>query len=459
MNVATHTERGRVSAEEAQEIAVEAYVYLYPLVTMEVTRRQMTNLPAGEKPGFGPMDTFSHIREFPSAEFKAVVRPNFDTLYSSAWLDLTEEPRVVSVPDTDGRYYLLPLYDMWTDAFAVPGKRTSGTGPGDYAIVGPGWRGNIPDGVERIQAPTSYVWIIGRTQTNGPRDYDAVNVVQDGFAIAPLSRWPDGAGATEARIDPSVDMQTPPLQQVNGMTGADYFARAAALMQLHRPHATDWSTVARMRRIGIIPGEDLRVGEVDLSVQDALKSAPGIALKLMAAKMPTLAQVTNGWQMLTDTMGVYGNYYLKRAIISMAGLGANQPEDAIYPLSVSDADGEPLDGDNDYVMHFAKPELPPVAAFWSVTMYDVDGFQAANPINRFAIGDRDELHYNADGSLDLYIQYEHPGADKESNWLPAPRGPLGVTMRLYAPKPEALDGRWVPPPIKRTSRSPNQGEH
>jgi hypothetical protein len=442
-----------VSAQQAQEIAVEAYVYLYPLMTMEVTRRQMTNLPVGQKPGFGPMDTFAHVRQFPPADFKAVVRPNFDTLYSVAWLDLSGEPRVVSVPDTDGRYYLLPLYDMWTDAFAVPGTRTSGTGAGSYAIVGPGWRGSVPDGMEAIQAPTSYVWIIGRTQTNGPRDYAAVHVVQDGFAITPLSCWPDGAGPNEASIDPSVDMQTPPLQQVNSMPGSDYFAQGAQLMRLHPPHSTDWSTVARMRRIGITPGRDLRVGALDPSVQDAVERAPAMALKLMADKLPTLARDVNGWQMNTDTMGVYGNYYLKRAIVSMVGLGANQPEDAVYPLNVGDADGQPLDGDNDYVIHFPAAELPPVDAFWSLTMYDAEGFQAANPINRFAIGDRDDLRYNADGSLDVYLQHENPGAEEESNWLPAPRGPLGVTMRLYAPKPEALDGRWNPPVI--TGAGPN----
>ncbi len=154
--------------------------------------------------------------------------------------------------------------------------------------------------------------------------------------------------------------------------------------------------------------------------------------------------------MNTDTMGVYGDYYLKRAIIAMMGLGANQPEDAVYPLLFADADGKPLMGESRYVLHFAKDELPPAAAFWSVTMYDEAGFQVANPLNRFAIGDRDALKYNADGSLDLYIQNASPGTDKESNWLPAPaKGVLGVTMRLYAPKAAALDGRWNPPAVKR----------
>ena len=169
----------------------------------------------------------------------------------------------------------------------------------------------------------------------------------------------------------------------------------------------------------------------------------------MYAKIPTIARVANGWSMNTDTMGVYGIYYLKRAMVALLGLGANQAEDAIYPMNLADADGKPLVGERKYVLHFGKEELPPVNAFWSVTMYDEAGFQVANPINRFAIGDRDELKYNADGSLDLYLQSENPGPDRECNWLPSPaKGALGVTMRLYAPKAEALDGRWNPTAIR-----------
>lgn len=449
--------RVRMSAEEADQIAVEAYVYLYPLVMMEVTRRQMTNLPPDTKPGFGPMDAFTHARAFPPAGFKAVVRPNFDTLYSVAWLDLTGEPRVVSVPDTNGRYYLLPFYDMWTDAFAVPGKRTSGTASQAYAVVGPNWRGAVPDGLETIHAPTSMVWIIGRTQTNGSADYDAVHAIQDGYTLTPMSRWPEPADPPEPRIDPGVDMETPPLDQVNAMAGADYFGLATELMRLHPPHATDWSILARMKRLGLGADESRGFDQLESVVQEALAQAPAAAQQLMREKLPTLARVVNGWQLNTDTVGVYGNFYLKRALITMVGLGANPPEDAVYPLNVSDVDGQPLDGNHDYALHFDAGELPPADAFWSVTMYDAKGFHAANPLDRFAIGDRDDLRYNPDGSLDLYLQHDDPGPQKQSNWLPTPRGPLGVTMRLYAPKSEALDGRWVPPPIRRVNNGSGRG--
>jgi len=439
----------KLTEEQAYDIGVEGYAYFYPLLTMDVTRRLMTNVPPGVKAGFGPANAFHHMRAFPEANFREVVRPNFDTLYSSAWLDLTQEPQIVSAPDTNGRYYLLPMIDMWSDVFAVPGKRTSGTTAAHYAVVPPGWRGALPAGVQRIDAPTVYLWIIGRTQTNGKADYPAVAKVQDGYKITALSQWGKAPQPTAFKPDPTVEMKVDPLTQVNTMSAARYFAYAAELTNLHAAHITDWSTIARLAQLGIEPGKSFDLGKAAPEVKAALERAVVDGLALMKSKLPTLARVVNGWQMNTDTMGVYGNYYLKRAIVAMVGLGANQPDDAIYPLCVGDSEGKPLDGKFDYVLHFDKAELPPVNAFWSVTMYDAEGFQAANELDRFAIGDRDALKYNADGSLDLYLQHASPGADKVSNWLPAPSCPLGVTMRLYAPKAQALDGRWAPPAIKR----------
>jgi len=204
-----------LTEQEAYQIGMETYIYTYPLVTMDVTRRQATNVEAGKTVGRGPVNTFTHIRAYPTAEFRDVVRPNFDTLYSIAWLDLTKEPMVVSVPDTEGRYYLLPMYDMWSDAFAVPGTRTSGTKAASYAVVPPDWAGTLPPNVERINAPTPFVWIIARTQTNGPKDYEAVHKVQDGYTITPLSRLGINPATTgKVEIDPTVDMKTAPLDQV-----------------------------------------------------------------------------------------------------------------------------------------------------------------------------------------------------------------------------------------------------
>jgi hypothetical protein len=442
----------RIGSEEAHDIGVAAYHYFYPLVIMEVTRQQAVSADRSRKPGMGPMNRFSHFRQFPSADFKAVVRPNFDTLYSSAWVDLTDGPVVMSSgPVPPERFYQLPVYDMWTDAFASPGQRTTGPGPGQWALVPAGWRGALPEGVDRIDAPTSHVWVIGRTQTNGPSDYEAVHRIQDGFGLVPLAMWGDdsrkGPEPEPAPPDERVDTKTPPLDQLNAMPAESFFDRALALLEVHPSHATDWSLVARMARIGLVAGASF--DGLDKEVRAALENVPADARAVVGRTLPRLANVVNGWQLNVDTMGVYGNSYVKRAIVAMVGLGANSAEDAIYPLLQTDGEGHRVTGDADYVIHFDAGRLPPVDAFWSITMYDGQGFQVANAFDRFAIGDRDDLTFNADGSLDLYLQRSSPGEDKESNWLPAPEGPIGVTMRLYAPKTAALDGTWAPPPVTR----------
>ena len=435
-----------ISEAEASAIAVDAYLYFYPLVTMDLTRKQLINTEPGKGIG-GPMNTFDNIAAFPTADMKAVVRPNFDTLYSSGWVDLTREPMVVSVPDTGGRYYLLPMLDMWTDVFASPGWRTTGTKAGDFLLVPPGWNGKAPVDFTRINAPTPYVWIIGRTKTDGPADYAAVHAIQKGYKITPLSGWGKPEVAVKATIDSSVDVKTPPKKQVDTMQGPKYFAYAAELLKLHPPHDTDQPIIARLKRIGFDAGKSFDVAKLDAVAQKAIDGAPAAAQKLMEWKIPTLARVANNWSMNTDTMGVYGNYYLKRAIVTQLGLGANLPEDAVYPLNLGDEAGKPLDGANKYAIRFAKDETPPVDAFWSITLYDPEGFQVANPLNRFAVSSWMPFKRDADGSLTLYFQNESPGSERESNWLPAPKGPFNLTMRLYAPKSEALTGVWNPPPV------------
>lgn len=434
---------------EAYAIAKEAYFYFYSLLLMEVTRKQCTNLESGKVPGFGPANTFSHIRAYPDADFKTVVRPNFDTLYSSAWLDLSQEPQIVSIPDSDKRYYLLPMLDMWSDVFAVPGWRTSGTTAQHYAVVPPGWSGTIPGGVEKIQAPTSWVWIIGRTKTDGPDDYATVHKFQDGLSITPLSSFGKNPSPSALKADPTVDMKTPPMAQVESMSAESFFTLASKLLKAHKPHITDWSILARIKKLGLSVDSEFNISSFSPGVKNKVEQATRDALQTMKEKTSLLGRPVNGWIVNTDSIGVYGNSYLKRAMVAMVGLGANQPDDAIYPLNFADADGNPLDGKNNYVLHFDKEQLPPVNAFWSATMYDKEGFQAANSINRFAISSWMPLKKNSDRSLDIYIQNDNPGADKEANWLPAPKGELGVTLRLYAPKLEALDGSWNPPAIRK----------
>jgi hypothetical protein len=453
-----------ITDAEAHAIGVDAYVYFYPLISADLTRLASTNIDAGKVPLKGPMNTFASAAAYPPGDLKTVVRFNFDTLYSFGWLDLTKEPMVVSAPDTNGRYYLLPMLDMWTDVFASPGWRTTGTQAQNFLIIPPGWRADLRDKVidefklpkdtQRIDAPTPYVIIAGRTKTDGPPDYDAVHKIQAGYKITPLSQWGKSPQPVTVKVDPTIDMNTPPKVQVDAMPAGRYFAYAAELLKIIPPHITDQPMIARLKKIGIEPGKSFDIDKLDPAIRNALGSAPEDAKKLMEWKIPTLARVVNGWSMNTDTVGVYGNYYLKRAIVAQVGLGANLPEDAIYPLNLGDETGKPLDGANKYALHFDKGATPPVNAFWSVTLYDSEGFQVPNALNRFAVSSWMPFRYNADGSLDLYFQNESPSKEKETNWLPAPKGVFNLTMRLYGPKSEALIGKWNPPPVMRAQGLP-----
>ena len=260
------------------------------------------------------------------------MRPNFDTLYSVAWLDLTKEPMIVSVPDTGGRYYLLPMLDMWTDVFASPGWRTTGTQAGNFLVTPPGWNGEVPSGMTRIDAPTPLVWVIGRTKTDGPRDYDAVHKIQAGYKVTPMSEWGQSSAPPKLTIDPTVDMKTPPKVQIDNMPAGKFFSYAAELLKVNPPHITDEPMIAQLKKIGLERGKSFDLERADTAIRNGLATTPEDARQLMAWKVPTLARVINGWSMNTDTMGVYGNYYLKRAIIAQLGLGANVPEDADISL-------------------------------------------------------------------------------------------------------------------------------
>ena len=446
--IASACAQAPLDAADAADIAVEAYVYAYPLVLMDVSRQVMTNVAEVTPDGKAPMNQFGHKRTFPDATFTEVVRPNADTLYSSLWFDVSREPLVVSVPDSGGRYYLLPMLDMWTDIFASPGKRTTGTQAAAFAIVGPKWEGALPEGVQMLRAPTAIGWMIGRTQTNGKADYGNVHKFQDEWKTAPLSAWGKPYAPPKAEVDPNV-LRKAPVDVVAQMDAAAFFARFAQLTIENPPHANDYPVLERMKRLGLETGKPFDLAKASPEAQAALNSAPQPALAKITGYLANADRIVNGWGMIMNPVGTYGTDYLKRALIAYAGLGANVVEDAIYPTAFAVA-GKPFDSGKQYVLHFTKEQIPPARAFWSLTMYNEHQFFAANPINRFAIGDRDALKFADDGSLTLYIQRESPGSDKESNWLPAPQeGPFTMNLRLYWPKPAALDGTWQPPAIQQ----------
>lgn len=438
----------KMSVREAREIARDAYIYAYPLVLMHVSKIVATNVAEPQFP-LGPINQIAHAKSFPDAGMDIIASPNADTLYSSMNFDVSKEPLIVSVPDSGGRYYLLPFLDQWTDVFTVPGKRTTGTGAQTFAIVGPGWEGKLPEGVTRYDSPTALGWLGGRVQTNGKADYEAVYKFQQGLKAIPLSAFGKIYTSPRGSVDPSIDM-SPPVDQVEKMEPLEFFSLFVELAKNSPPHAHDYPILDRMKRIGIVPGTRFSVKGLPEVVREALQAAPKEALPRIMDTWKKPTSSVNGWSVNLTGMGNYGTNYLRRAAVAYGGLGANVPEDAVYPTAFVDADGEPLRSDRRYVMHFDKDEIPPVRAFWSLTMYNDRQLFADNPIDRYAIGDRDKLTFNPDGSLDLYIQRKSPGADNESNWLPAPAdGNFSLMMRLYWPALEVLDGSWAPPPVKR----------
>ncbi|GGF41760.1 DUF1254 domain-containing protein [Subtercola lobariae] len=440
-----------MSVDGVQAIAFEAYQYFYPLVTMDVTRKQATNVTgAGGEQGRAPVNRFAHFRHYPEAEARDVVRFNFDTLYSFAWLDVRDEPIVLTVPDSNGRFYLTPMLDMWTDVFAVPGTRTTQGQERLFAIAAPGWSGVLPDGVSLVHAPTPVVWVMGRTQCNGVDDYPTVHTIQDGLSTVPLSRWgTEFVWPDDQPIDTTVDDRTPPLYQVNAMSGIELLTYATELLLIHPAHPNDYPILERMRRIGVISGEVFDSTTRTAEEIDAINAGAAEALEDLIGSTTdgSLGVWRNGW--MTIQGGTYATDYRRRAMVALGGLGCNLPEDALYPGTAIDDTGELLDGEHSYVLHFEAEELPPADAFWSLTMYDEEGFQVPNPIDRFAIGDRNPLAYNRDGSLDLLIQHPSPGDQRESNWLPAPSGRFQPMLRIYSPRPEALRRGVSLPAIRR----------
>lgn len=431
------------------EDGVQAVVYGLPLVLMDITMKKTTNASAEHRLA-RPVNQFSHLRVFPNAAFKDVVRANVDTLYSSAFLDLAKEPIVLSVPDTHGRYYLLPMLDAWTNVFATPGSRTTGTEPCTFVVTGPAWNGTVPEGMQQLKSPTNMVWILGRTQTNGPDDYSAVHGIQDGYLLVPLAQFGRAYSPPAGVFDPTVDMNTPPVEQLKRMSATQFFGTLARLLKTNTPPVSDAPMLGELARIGVKPGEEFDPAKLDPSVAEKLERSISAAFAKLAEEQKHFGTTVNGWHIPPKNLGDYGTNYGTRAIIALIAFGANLPADAVYPTTFVDAANKPLTGANRYILHFDKGQAPPVNAFWSVTIYDSQSYFVDNPINRYAISSWMRLQHNVDGAIDLYIQRESPGKEREVNWLPAPAGNFNITLRMYWPKdksPSITDGTWIPPAV------------
>jgi hypothetical protein len=442
-----------LSPAEAQSIAEEAYVYAYPM--MENYRTMYLQAIDRTAPGYrAPFNEISHMTELLGPEFKDIVRPNNDTMYSFAWLDLRAQPVVITVPEIENRYFSVQLVDMFTHNFAYMGTRATQGEAGSYVVAGPQWKGPKPGNTKAVfRSESEFVYCIVRIEVRGPDDVTAVNRLQGGFHLTPLHVFLGHSVAPEA------SGITFPGYDADKAKSAGFIDLLGFLLSQVRPSGED-ELLHRFSEIGIRAGATGASLSLDAPTRGAVDAGVGqgiVALHAAAADPSALpgvtARVDHGWQ---GVDGIFGggsamrSKYLARAAAAMIGLYGNDTVEAYYPIASSDGAGRPLDGaKHDYKIHFEKGEMPQVDAFWSMTMYSLpDQLMVANPIGRYSIGDRSKLRYAKDGTLTIYVQHESPGKNLESNWLPAPDGPFSLQFRMYLPKPEALDPLYLPPAVE-----------
>jgi hypothetical protein len=428
---------------------MESYVYGFPLVMMGVTKDVMTATPAsGEYKA--PINQFGRLRTYVSPDFKDVVRISVNSIWSHAFLDLDQEPMVVSIPDTKERYVVIQALNMWTDVFASAGTRTPESKFGNFLIAGPKWNGTAPADIKQTyRSTTRFAWVLVQISAASPKDFPAIHALQNEMKITPLAAWGKPyAPPAKAAVDPDVDLTATPYDQVRLMTGEMFFQRLAELLKDNPPYPGDTTALEKLKKIGIEPGKDFDPAKLDPDVRKGMNKAPAEVWKKLA-EGPYEAKGVNGWLLMVN-LGRYGTDYTTRALIAWLGLGALTSDDAVYPSAFLDGDGKVLDGASRYVMHFDKDGLPPSASgVWSISQYR-ENFYVRNALERYGILSSMPLKFNADGSLDVYIQAKSPGADKDTNWLPSPpSGAFNLTVRVYQPKKEVLDGTYKLPPVRK----------
>lgn len=435
MALSCYAKNMQLSSQQAYAIGKAAYTYGYPLVLMALTKQEhLAHVPINE---------FAHARTFPNASFTYIVSPNVDTLYSTAWLDLKDGPVILKVPDTHDRYYVLELMDGWTNVFVSLGKRTTGTHAGTFALCGPNWHGMLPNGMIRINAPTNTVWILGRIQTDGAKDFAAVHALQNQLLLVPL-REAQRVPRTHHAMSPQV-FTIKPAQKIEQLDAQAFFTLLALLLKENPAPARDAQMVKDLEKIGIGSDMNFNFSSLPKVVQTQLEKAMRDALHEIKTNGLKTGSLVNGWFIADPKkIGNYGTDYAFRAVVALKGLGANLAADAVYPFAEIDSNNQRLTGAKKYSVHFEPGQLPPVHAFWSMTMYNEDHFLVKNAINKYAIHFYDELVYNDNGSLDILIQHAKP-KENVSNWLPAPAGQFNVVLRLYWPDKEVLNGQWKPP--------------
>lgn len=437
-----------MTATELRALAEEAVVWAYPLYEMRrmraATSPRRTEAGEAAPEGMRWCNLFTHARQLLRAGTSRVVTPNNDTLYTNAWLDLDAGPLVIDVPDTAGRYYVLGLLDFHTNPFAHIGPRLTGTQARSFVVTPPGWSGALPAGFDapgaRIEAPTRWLWVIGRILVDGAQDLPAVHALQDGFGVRPLADWAANATPGPRSFAPDCDPQAP-------ATARHFATQVNAALRDNPPPARERGLVARFAAVGIGGHAAALAAAQEQALQQALDA---VLPRLHAAQSGQ--PLPSGWVLPPLVLDGFGADYSTRAQVALKYIGMLDGREAVYPMAWSDAQGRPLNGGARYRLRFAPEALPPVDAFWSVTLYDARSYMLVdNPIDRYAIGDRTPgLRRDADGGLTLCIQHARPaGEAAQANWLPAPPGDFYLCLRAYLPRAELLDGRHALAPLQR----------
>ena len=445
------------TSNKSEDIATLAYIWGFPLVTMERQFNFVTNPNVPPGPGRGPANTISCARELANASFTDIVSPNADTLFCYTQFDLKNEPVVLVVPPIADRYYTFQFLDAYTNDYAYVGTRETGSTGGTYLLAGPDWDGQVPEGMTKIWTPTNLAWLLNRILVKGPADVPNVNAIQDQISVKPLSEFQgntttslSSAASATTQTNASKEVPIGPQPALIPTTGIKIYDEISTAMSGNPLNPPDPVLVTKLASIGVSPGKTPSTQSND-TIKTALQTGITEGQKLIDARVANFGTNVNGWLVNAQT-GVYGTDYLFRAAVTQHGLGANVGQEAFYPATFTDSEGSPLNGANNYVIHFNPGQTPPVDGFWSITMYDDKSLFVDNPINRYNIGKYTEgLKNNTDGSLDIYIQNASPGADKESNWLPAPQSGFNLVLRMYLPEPQALNGTWQLPLVQRTA--------
>ncbi len=424
-------------ADAVWELVAEAYTYAFPLVLTDATRTLSTNTD-GTVQGRAPINQINHVKKLADASFRTVVTPNVDTVYSQAWLDIGAEPMIYVLPETD-RFCNVQVLDAWTNTAAVL------DGAGAYAIALPGWEGELPEGVTRVDVPTSAVWTIARVLLSGSEDLPNVYAIQEQMRLLPLSAYAAGGDYAAPAGTYSSEIEYVPVNRVLSMTPAEFFNTANALMQINPPAEADAPLMEKLAAINVGAGMTF---DASILGEDAAERWTQMLKELRAAfsaESARYAQKLGQWIYFGRPIGDFGTAYTYRAMVALVGLGANTVDVAIYPKTGVDETGAALTGEKTYVLHFET--LPPTleGGFWSVTAYNEENFLIDNPIDRYCVNDRSDFALNEDGTLDIILSKEAP--EDTSNWLPVSDEEFHLFMRVYLPDMAALD-TWQAPVIR-----------